>query len=96
MEWDRYRYFTLGVVLFLLGIQFRTVESFVLNEPSTRALHRFARQSQIASNDGLTDVYMSVAQSPKKTIHPPSWLGWALLTAGGVISMHALVQPKRG
>jgi hypothetical protein len=95
MEWDRNRYFALGVILFFIGIQFRMVESFVLSEQSTRALHRFARQSQIASNNGMTDMYMSVAQAPKKTIEPPPWLGWALLTAGGVISLHALALPKR-
>jgi hypothetical protein len=95
MEWDRNRYFALGVILFFIGIQFRMVESFVLSEQSTRALHRFARQSQIASNNGMTDMYMSVAPSPKKTIQPPPWLGWALLTAGGVISLHALALPKR-
>ena len=95
MEWDRNRYFAFGVVLFFLGIQFRMVESFVLSEQSTRALHRFAKQSQIASNDGLTDVYMSVAQTPKKIIQPPPWLGWALITAGGVIGLHALAMPKR-
>jgi len=95
MDWDRNRYFALGVVLVFIGIQFRMVESFVLSEQSTRALHRFARQSQIASNNGMTDMYMSVAPAPKKIIQPPPWLGWALLTAGGVISLHALALPKR-
>lgn len=94
-DWDRNRYFTLGIVLILLGIQFRSIESFVLSEPATRALHRFARRSQIAANDGMTDVYMSVAPSPKKTVTPPNWFGWALLAAGGVISLHAVAMPKR-
>ncbi len=37
MEFDRNRYFMIGILLFLLGMQFRMVESFVLNETSTRA-----------------------------------------------------------
>ncbi len=61
MDWDRHRYFTLGVVLFLLGIQFRMLDSFVLNESTTRALHRFAKQSQIATTDGMAEMYMSMA-----------------------------------
>jgi len=95
MDWDRNRYFALGVILVFIGIQFRMVESFVLSEQATRALHRFARQSEITSNNGMTELYMNVAHSPKKIIQPPPWLGWALLTAGGVISLHALALPKR-
>ncbi len=95
MDWDRHRYFTLGVVLFLLGIQFRLVDSFVLNETSTRALHRFAKQSQMANSGSMTDMYMSVAPSPKKAINPPNWIGWILLTTGCVITLHAWAMPKR-
>ena len=32
MDIDRNRYFMFGVVLFLLGLQFRLVDSFVLND----------------------------------------------------------------
>ncbi|MFO0923791.1 MAG: hypothetical protein U0905_15025 [Pirellulales bacterium] len=95
MEFDRNRYFMVGVLLFLIGIQFRMIDSFVLNESSTRALHRIAKNSQIASNNVATNMYMQVAPSPKKTVKPPNWLGWALLTVGGVISLHAMVLPKK-
>ncbi|MDZ4851434.1 MAG: hypothetical protein SGI77_19260 [Pirellulaceae bacterium] len=71
------------------------VDSFVLNETSTRALHRLAKQSQIASSNGMAEMYMSVAPSPKKTIKPPNWLGWVFLTTGAVISLHALAIPRR-
>ncbi len=37
MSMYRNRYFLLGVLLLLLGIQFRMVDSFVLNESATRA-----------------------------------------------------------
>ncbi len=95
MEFDRNRYFMLGIILFLLGMQFRMIDSFVLNESSTRALHRFAKRSQMVSNDHATAMYMSVAPSPKKTVVPPPWFGWVLLTVGGVICLHAMVLPKR-
>jgi hypothetical protein len=94
MEFDRNRYFMVGVLLCLLGIQFRMVESFVLNESSTRALARMAKNSQIASQDFGTTLYMNVYPSPKKSVKPPSWLGWALLSTGGVICLHAMVLPK--
>ncbi|MFN7737608.1 MAG: hypothetical protein ACK52S_11790 [Pirellula sp.] len=95
MEFDRNRYFMFGVVLFFLGLQFRFVDSFVLNESSTRALHKIAKQAKVADANGATNAYMQVAPSPKKTVKPPNWLGFILLTAGGVMSLHAMVLPKR-
>ncbi len=95
MEFDRNRYFMIGILLFLLGIQFRSIESFVLNEPSTRMLARFTHGSQVASaSDFGTSVYLNVHPSPKKQMKPPTWLGWVLLTSGGVMALHALMLPK--
>ena len=94
MRWNRQRYFTVGVVLFLLGVQLRMVDSFVLNEASTRTLYNMAKNSQVVSTDAITGTYMAVAPSPKKVIQPPPWLGWVLLTVGGVMSLHALILTK--
>lgn len=95
MNLDRNRYFMFGVILFLLGLQFRLIDTFVLNESSTRALHRIAQRSQISDRNIGTDVYMQVAPSPKKSVRPPNWLGFVLLTVGGVMSLHAMVLPRR-
>ncbi len=94
MDIDRNRYFMFGVVLFLLGLQFRLVDSFVLNENSTRAIHRFSQRSNIADSNLATNVYMQVG-TPKKSLRPPNWLGFVLLSVGGVICLHAMVLPRR-
>lgn len=93
MDFDRNRYFMFGVLVLLLGMQFRMIESFTLNEPTTRALHRVARSSELSQADFGRDVYMKVGK-PRKTIQPPEWIGWAMLTVGGVIFLHAMVLPK--
>lgn len=97
MEFDRNRYFMLGVVLFFMGMQFRLVDSFVLNENSTRALQRIVKQAKVAEggNPAAANPFMQAAPLPKKSFKPPQWLGFVLLTVGGVISLHALVLPKQ-
>ncbi len=94
MEFDRNRYFTLGIIVLMLGVQFRMVESFVLNEPSTRALAKFSQQTELANADPTTEFILENHPSPKKTIRPPRWLGWIMLTSGAVICLHAFALPK--
>lgn len=96
MKFERNRYFMLGVILLLLGLQFRLVDSFVLNETSTRALHKVMKTKTVDANSMATNVFMQTAPSPKKTLRPPRWLGFVLLTAGGIMALHALVLPKSG
>ncbi len=93
MDFNRNRYFLIGILLILLGIQFRLVHSVVLNETSTKALSKITKDTQLASQDFATNLYMNTAPSPKKTIQTPPWLGYILLTAGGIIFLHAMVLP---
>ena len=88
----RNRYFLLGVLLILLGIQFRMVHSFVLNERATRVMARFSKRGPIADNAMVALVY------PNQTmrVEPPRWLGLAMITVGSIISLHALSIPKHG
>lgn len=94
MNIDRNRYFMFGVILFLLGLQFRLVDSFVLTESTTKALHRFVQDNKLAESNVATNMYVEMA-SPKKTVKPPKWLGFVLLTTGGVMALHAMVLPRR-
>lgn len=95
MTLDRNRYFMFGVILFLLGVQFRMVDSFVLNEGSTRALQRIVKEAKVADAKGAaSSSFMQATPSVKKSFKHPPWLGFVLLTVGGVMSLHALVLPK--
>ncbi len=93
---NRNRYFLIGLLLILIGVQFRMVESVVLNEQTTRALARMTNAKPVASNDMLSSVFMQVYPSPKKRIAPPRWIGLALIAVGAVISLHAVAIPKQG
>lgn len=85
-----------GLILVLLGIQLRLIDSYVLTQEATNALaQRFGNNVQATS--------MRVAQyappevpGPQKTVRPPMWLGYALLSIGSVLILHSLAMPKPG
>ena len=95
MEMNRNRYFLVGVLLILLGIQFRMIDSFVLNEPTTRALSNVSRSSQPTVNDSFSAFLMQVHPKPTKRVHPPRWLGLAMIAVGTVVSLHAIAIPRQ-
>ena len=91
---NRNRYFLLGVLLILFGVQFRMIDSFVLNEPTTRVLARVTKTTPVASNASLGNLIMQVHPKPTKRISPPRWLGLAMIAVGSVVSLHAVAMPR--
>lgn len=85
----------LGVLLILLGIQFRMIESFVLNEPATRTLAKVTQKSDLHQPDTMQSFLMQVYPKPTKRIEPPRWLGLAMITVGAVVSLHAIAIPRQ-
>lgn len=93
MELNRNHYFMAGVVLLLLGIQLRMVDSYVLNEQSTRVL------TSRPANSGPMNIppfIQSVTAAPRKIVKPPESLGWALMSIGSVLILHALAMKSPG
>ena len=82
-----------GVLVLLLGVQFRNVESFVLNDKVTRFLaERLPSSSKVESS--IVDLYPS--GSAHKVVKPPAWLGWSLISFGSVLILHSLAMKKPG
>ncbi len=96
MTFNRNRFCLIGILLLLLGLQFRLVHSVVLNETSTKALSKITKNTQLASQDAATNLFMSTVETPKARIETPRWLGWILMTAGGISFLHALALPPAG
>ena len=92
MELNRNHYFMAGVVLLLLGVQLRLVDSYVLNEDSTRLLT--ARGEPSLTN--IRPLFQAVAAPSRKVIRPPESLGWALMSIGSVLILHALAMKGPG
>lgn len=95
MKLTRNQYFLIGILLVLLGTQFRMIDSFVLNEPTTRALAKMSKKSQPTVNDSFSTFLMQVHPKPTKRVHPPRWLGLAMIAVGSVVSLHAIAIPRQ-
>jgi hypothetical protein len=96
MEITRNQFFMAGLVLILLGIQFRMVESVELKEQFAKFLAERTDHPLIsvtAQTPALAPVENAVIN---RVMHPPEWIGWMLLSLGGVLVLHSLAMPKSG
>ena len=75
MVFNRHRLLLAGLLLFLLGIQFRVVASFTLNERSSHF---------VAARLGAGP------QPSAWEMEPPRWLGLALMSVGAVLTVKGL------
>ncbi|MCA9162335.1 MAG: hypothetical protein R3C99_15480 [Pirellulaceae bacterium] len=96
MDIKRNQVFMAGIIVLFLGIQLRMVQTYVLNEQTTQVLAKHMRQSEVASTNIFPALYSAVAPPPRKSLTPPKWLGWALLSTGAVLVLHSLAMPKSG
>ena len=92
MELNRNQFFMIGVVVVLLGVQFRLIDSITLNEKTTQFL---LAHSGSGAAGGITSM-LATAEVPKKVVHPPQWLGWSLMSIGAVCILHSLAMKKPG
>ncbi len=91
MEFNRNQFFMAGIFLLLLGLQFRMLDSVTLNEKTTRFL---ANHSSSTATSGMAAILPT--SSVKKVVHPPQWIGWSLMSIGGVCILHSLAMKKPG
>jgi hypothetical protein len=90
MEFNRNQFMMFGVIVLLLGVEFRTFESFTLSEKAT---HFIASRIGDTSGAVATVVPTPVA---RKVLRPPPWLGWSLISVGSVLILHSFGMRKPG
>lgn len=76
-----------GLLLFLVGMQFRMVESFTLSEKSSKLL---VAQLGDKGFPQQASVFGGSAPAGRRTIQPPAWLGLALMSVGSVMTLKSL------
>ncbi len=97
MELNRNQYFFAGILIVLLGVQFRMVSSYELTPQASQILNKPAAMAK-----GESSPTLSIAGSggsvtgAKKVLHPPAWLGWCLISVGSVLILHSLAMKRPG
>jgi hypothetical protein len=94
VEINRNQYFMLGLVILLLGLQIRAVETFVLNEKASHFLAE--RLAPLGEGEENRSYLASVGPTPRRTVHPPQWLGYALISISAVLILHSLAMKRPG
>jgi hypothetical protein len=94
MELNRNQYFFIGLVILLIGIQLRMVSSYTLTHEATKFLANRAQAS--ATDSALLAISSDMGAQHQKTIQPPEWIGWCLMSIGGVLILHSLAMRKPG
>ena len=94
------RYLVWGLVILLLGLQFRAVESFVLTQKASHFVeHNLSSEKLLSMEDPYSyrtksykDTSLLMASGPvtPKRMTPPRWLGWALISVGAVLLFHGV------
>ncbi len=97
LELNRNHYLGIGMLLLLLGLQFRYIDAFQLNEPTTQFLAKRLKKETVVTRSPLAAFFGDVNPVPmRKTIRPPKWLGWSMVSVGGVLVLQSLGMRKSG
>ncbi len=99
MDLNRNQYFMAGLVVFLLGLQLRWVDSFVLNERTSQFVAQRIQQikgQQIASTSEASTLLATQPTVTRQRIQRPRWLGYSVISIGGVLILYSLALKKPG
>ncbi len=97
MELNRNHYFAVGTIVLLLGLQLRFVESLRLTKETTQFLaENFSKAEAEVEVNPLASLMAVSPAGYSKTITPPRWLGWSLLSVGAVLVIHSLTMRPPG
>ncbi len=94
MEVNRNHYFLVGMIVLFLGIQLRIVDSYKLTPEFTQVLAKETGHKLAAVNAATAAVTPDGKPIAQKTVKPPEFVGWLLLSIGAVLTFHAWGMKK--
>jgi len=98
MELNRNHYLLLGIVLILLGVQFRYVSAVVLNDKASQFVSQKLGKvpTPVANRPSFTTAMLSAPPPAQRTVELPRWLGYSLISVGSILVLHAVMMNKPG
>jgi hypothetical protein len=94
MDINRNQYFLMGLVLLLLGFQFRMIDTVTLTPKCASFLAGRASGLSIAGSSGGGGSAEKLESPASRIVKPPEWLGWALVSMGSVLVLHSLAMKR--
>jgi hypothetical protein len=96
MDITRNQFLFAGLSCLLIGIQFCMVDSVELTPEFTQFLAE--RTGHPLASVSASTQTLSQSEEPlvKKTIRPPDWLGFTLMSIGAVLVLHSWGMKKPG
>ncbi|HTN75015.1 MAG TPA: hypothetical protein VL096_07200 [Pirellulaceae bacterium] len=82
-----------GVILLLLGLQMRAVETYEFSPDATRILAGWVGPEAGTPHAAVRQVVIDTTR-PRHRMTPPAWLGWSLLSIGCVLTAHGLLRSR--
>jgi hypothetical protein len=99
MDFNRNQFFFMGILILLVGLQVRAVRTYVLTPETTRILAEWSDADTVSvaqAGEFSPQAAVATVTGAQKTIEPPEWLGWCLMSIGAVLVLHSLAMPKPG
>jgi hypothetical protein len=94
MDISRNQWFMYGVLIVLIGLEFRMTDSMVLNEKTSQIIAQQLHSQELASAGPIKSAYMSRPPESRRTVKIPRWLGLSLVSVGSVLILHSLAMKK--
>ena len=86
---------TIGLILVLLGIQFRAVDTYVLNQRASDYIEKRMKQNNaIRDENSYNSMLLMVGPTPRKELTHPRWLGLALISIGVVFLLQGVSRKE--
>ena len=86
-----------GILVLFLGLQLRAIESYVIKEEAARWWLKNVKKEASFVSAATTEVALNAPEPvtrSKRTITPPRWIAWVLISFGGVVILHSMALAK--
>ena len=87
---NRHQLLMAGLIVLLLGAQFRLVQTYVFADTASPYIEPLLT----LQDESTSQPQQALPLARQYVLHIPDWMGWLLLSIGGALVLHSLSIPK--